>query len=506
MRSNKLGILALAFIAMLASQAQASWPNLPIACLPERAAPWVNGKSEAQQEPCHCPPSEMCPTTSEVFRDNSKALMPMSFVARCCPQIPDEPKCPDGKPMPADGKCTETTNCPSKFYPSLVESEIIKNNVYSGTYKPSNGDKAHKFRIMWADFLSGRGEYDVMDEGDPWASDINLNPWQTARLKDHYYWSIRLAHAMYWIHGPTYGGYNSAYPDGYLPLTNGINNGQLNLEQLSNTLGPNNLTWYGISVALIDNLPDNLATDAILNQWNGRNFLEIAGYGYTDKTWDGKDSLQTVINSYDQRISDSLGALQSERPEVIKQCRNVKGEYLEIEYKQFGNQLCPYLQCRYIYDTTTESCLAGDVKITLADGSVKPVKDLVVGDAVKSASGEHTITATNQYRSKERILYGINGSDALITGDHPIRTTKGWTVISDKALALYKGKEGFATTKLAVGDTLITLDGEIPVTAITKVRSSQPIATYNIKIDGNNSFYANGIEVKGFDSMQMNYK
>jgi Hint-domain len=191
----------------------------------------------------------------------------------------------------------------------------------------------------------------------------------------------------------------------------------------------------------------------------------------------------------------------------LSQCRSAVGQYVELEYKNSGAKRCAYLQCRTVYETGgLESCLSENTAITLADGSVKKVQDVQLGDKVKSSDGVHKVIAANRYQSALRVMYGINGGGALLTGDHPIKTTAGWKVITPEAAKLYAEMPGFARDALAVGDTIVTDKGPVKVTSIDRHAAVDPISTYNLKVEGNSGFFANGVEVKGFDKMEMHYK
>ena len=130
----------------------------------------------------------------------------------------------------------------------------------------------------------------------------------------------------------------------------------------------------------------------------------------------------------------------------------------------------------------------------------------MLGDVLKSPDGNHKVIAKNAYQSGLRVLYGLNGGDAMLTGDHPIMTKEGWKVITDEAAAFYADKAGFAKTKLAVGDVMITENGEVKVTEIKRFPKIDAISTFNVKVEGNGGFFANGIEVKAFSKMEMHYE
>ena len=315
--------------------------------------------------------------------------------------------------------------------------------------------------------------------------------WSLTKNLNHFGFSLRVYSPLNWYRS------HDIFGSIYAGLTDGVNNGGPDLAGVVNSLNASRLTWFGYSVALIDRLPDNFARSEITQALNNAPLIGIAPdmfqMDYEYRGSDGDEAAKLAV------INQHAGA-------VLNQCHAVGGEYLSVEWNNFSGLNCAYLQCRYVYSSDYESCLSGDAKVTLADGTVKPVKDVIIGDTVKTADGTAKVNALNQYQSPLRVLYGINGSNALLTGDHPIRTKEGWKVISEDAAKAYAVKPGFAKTKLDVGDVLLTDKGEVKITEIKRFAKVEPVATFNIRVEGNQGFYANGIEVKGFDKMEMQYK
>lgn len=110
--------LALCVIALSSASIAhaANWPNLPVACTPDRAKPWDPNKSPNLQPVCHCPPGNLCPVSPEEYNTPSLQKMPPEFIfglngyPKCCPSAPT---CPDGSRMPSNGVCGSTVVCPS---------------------------------------------------------------------------------------------------------------------------------------------------------------------------------------------------------------------------------------------------------------------------------------------------------------------------------------------------------------------------------------------------------
>lgn len=503
-RRTAFSILFLASFAISAAAQAATWPTLPAACTPERAAKWDNGKSESLQENCHCPPTSMCPTTYAEYSNPALAKMPSRLINQCCPEIKPptcpagsalagqvipangecNPKCPAGTQLagqliPANGDCdpVKPSTCAAKYYPSLNESGLASLNNLGAPKDPRKGRDKREANIGTYKTPEG-GTHTVKSGG-------RMDYAAVAHLPDRYQYSLRLTSV-----GATYGWYWAGDFSFFNWATDGIWNNSANYYQVLSSIGGDKLTWFGFGAAKTERLRNNLITGDALKAFNGRDRIEVGQNN-------GMGALTTI---------NAPAAIETEAGEFLKQCRQAYGEFIEVVKVTNSGEQCAYLQCRYVYSDGTESCLAGDAKITLADGSTKSVKELNLGDVVKGGDGDHKIVASNMHQSSLRVLYGINGGGALLTGDHPLHTKDGWKVVSPEAAKINAGKVGFAKTALAVGDVLITDKGDVLVKSIDRHAKIEPISTYNIKVEGNAGFYANGIEVKGFDKMEMHYE
>lgn len=241
--------------------------------------------------------------------------------------------------------------------------------------------------------------------------------------------------------------------------------------------------------------------------------------------------IQGVIIYYNYYVRPA-GMLEREIPEFLAACRGFPsdpnqqaiipidatgrlqpeggvpyGTHVSLRSEIVGGQTCQYLDCGFIPAShESVSCVTGDTRVALADGSHKKAETVSVGDVIKGAHGAHKVLATNRYQQKDRSLYGINGSAAMISGFHPILTTKGWKVIDVSEAKRLAGKKGFLTSVLQVGDVMVTDKGNTPVKEIESFDVSEPVYTYNIKTEGNGDFFANGIVIKGFSDMEMHYE
>ena len=101
-------------------------------------------------------------------------------------------------------------------------------------------------------------------------------------------------------------------------------------------------------------------------------------------------------------------------------------------------------------------------------------------------------------------MYSINGDEAFFTVEHPVLTPKGWKSVNANITSM-KSKVPLAGT-LKVGDVILMEGGkELTVESIKKVDVPGGVPAYNLSVEGDGSFIANGFIMKGFKQMQMHY-
>ena len=146
------------------------------------------------------------------------------------------------------------------------------------------------------------------------------------------------------------------------------------------------------------------------------------------------------------------------------------------------------------------SCVTKGAKITMADGTYKNIEDVKVGDLLKGAEGKGKVTAVSIQTRTNLTMYGVNGGVPFITSDHPILTTKGW-----KAIQSEKARKTPGVTPLAAGDVMLTSTESVEIKSIEAHEMKDATTTYNLMIENNGSFYANGIAVKSARDVQVLY-
>ena len=155
-------------------------------------------------------------------------------------------------------------------------------------------------------------------------------------------------------------------------------------------------------------------------------------------------------------------------------------------------------------DVMREGCILSGTRITLADGTTKPIESLNVGDQLQGHNGVGVILAKSKFSQREDTMYSINKGEAFFTVEHPILTTQGWKSV-DATVTSAVG-DTIIVGSLAVGDVLLLAGGkELTVTSIDKKPLTNGVDAYNLSLTGDGSFIAQGFIMKGFKKMQMHY-
>jgi len=156
------------------------------------------------------------------------------------------------------------------------------------------------------------------------------------------------------------------------------------------------------------------------------------------------------------------------------------------------------------------TCFAAGTEISLANGDVKSIEDIIVGDEVLGWDGEsiqssivteidHSHTVGSHADACESLgdepsLYTINDTEIEFTPEHPFLTKEGWkSLVPDPNQKPYNSEQ--EPKVLGIGD-YINKDGEwIEIEDIRIVRSDKDEPVYNIAVDKLHSYIANGIIV-----------
>lgn len=133
------------------------------------------------------------------------------------------------------------------------------------------------------------------------------------------------------------------------------------------------------------------------------------------------------------------------------------------------------------------SFLAGTL-IRMADGSLKKVEEIELGDALRGSQDTVNVVDMSNYESNSKV-YRLNEEEYFITAEHPIMTDGGW-----KSFDPDKSKElvpSITVSLLVRNDVLVKDEGKRVTLDNTDFIEGSNLV-YNFSVDKTNDFYANG--------------
>ena len=148
------------------------------------------------------------------------------------------------------------------------------------------------------------------------------------------------------------------------------------------------------------------------------------------------------------------------------------------------------------------TCFVKGTLVTLEDDTKVAIEDIKVGDRVKGLSVINNVLGFDRPMLiindvREGTLYGINGLEKFITSEHPIMTKQGWKAIDqDNAKKFEPQLSKILIGDIKVGDDILIEDGTyLPVSSIETYKDQPQQQLYNLLLDGNHTYYANGFLV-----------
>jgi len=172
-----------------------------------------------------------------------------------------------------------------------------------------------------------------------------------------------------------------------------------------------------------------------------------------------------------------------------------------------------------IFPTTRLSCFVGDTEILMADGTVRRIAEVRVGDWVVGSGGDlNRVVEIETPLLGDRKLFAFGDEPAFVTAEHPFMTREGWKSIDPAATLEETGT--FRVGTLTEADEVVTLasvvaearpmrvaggagalgpiiDVEIATAfralrTITAHEAAPTTPVFNLRLDGNNTYFANG--------------
>ena len=144
-------------------------------------------------------------------------------------------------------------------------------------------------------------------------------------------------------------------------------------------------------------------------------------------------------------------------------------------------------------------CFIAGTRITLADGSIKNIEDVELGEKlIGKDKSINTVLSFIRPQLGNRTLISLNGSVPFMTNDHPVYMKDGtWKSFDPVATkSKYKALSTWEIGKLEVGDVIETNDGlGFKIEAMTEHQDRQDLQVYNFTLDGNHTYIADNLVV-----------
>jgi len=144
-------------------------------------------------------------------------------------------------------------------------------------------------------------------------------------------------------------------------------------------------------------------------------------------------------------------------------------------------------------------CFDGEANVTMADGSLKQIKLIEIGDLVLNSNGNYSkVVGIEKPILANRKMYSFNNNYAFVSEEHPFLTTEGWGAFNPESWAVEKPFKN-KLIKIKEGTTLKTLNGEETVTDIKEVTEDANKIIYNLLLEGDHTYYVENYLVHNKD-------
>ena len=154
------------------------------------------------------------------------------------------------------------------------------------------------------------------------------------------------------------------------------------------------------------------------------------------------------------------------------------------------------------------SCFTPETQVVMADGHLKAIWEIRVGELVLGRDGAHNkVTGIERVTLGSRKLYGFDNGPLFVTAEHPFMTGAGWKSIDPSATAEENG--ALQVAKLAPGDAFVTMQrsawrlaalgeprglsegalGHQKLGAIRAAAADSGTVLYNLLLDGDHAYW-----------------
>jgi hypothetical protein len=166
------------------------------------------------------------------------------------------------------------------------------------------------------------------------------------------------------------------------------------------------------------------------------------------------------------------------------------------------------------------SCFVAGTMVLMADGSERPIETVRPGDRVLGRRGRiNRVLGCERTRLGRRRLYGFNERRPFVTAEHPFLTAEGWKALDPEATL--REACDLPVLPLQVGDRLcrgigrrlerggedrglVFLHATTVLETIAAVASEAAMPVFNLLLDGDHSYVADGWIVHNKDAVPSN--
>jgi hypothetical protein len=146
------------------------------------------------------------------------------------------------------------------------------------------------------------------------------------------------------------------------------------------------------------------------NWWNG-------GYTSWYHSLSGSDVVSVASGTITAGLPEEVMTVYvGDPPSTVQSNTSVSNGYAQ--------SLCTWGSLNW-YKPQDPSCFGQGTGVLMADGSVKPIERVQLGDAVQSQFGPRKVVLIETPKRATRTLYQVNGLDLFVTAAHPFRAAAG---------------------------------------------------------------------------------
>jgi|GEM_PF-5615037 len=145
------------------------------------------------------------------------------------------------------------------------------------------------------------------------------------------------------------------------------------------------------------------------------------------------------------------------------------------------------------------SCFVKGSLVTLESGIKIAIENIKIGDRLKGHTTINTVVDFDHQMldngNRQPNLYGINSIGRLMTSEHPIMTKAGWKSVDPSETSRLEPQiANIIIGKLEINDSILLEDNSyLDIDSIEQYDNQPQQLVYNFKLNGDHTYYVNGI-------------